>query len=244
MNLYAPDYYPEFRCTAGKCRHTCCAGWEIDIDGDSLKRYRRMRGPFGKKINQCISEEGTPHFILGEEERCPLLNGENLCELILRRGEKELCQICADHPRFRNYWTGRTEIGLGLVCEEAGRLILGSGHPLGLIRLEGDEEEELPEDEKELMRLREELLRSVPGSGPAARLREYLIYRHLADALYDGRVEERIRFIREAAEEILAGWDGQDLPELTERARRFSDETEYDDEALEARLSGQKKPRA
>ena len=130
------------------------------------------------------------------------------------------------------------------MCEEAGRLILGSGHPLGLIRLEGDEEEELPEDEKELMRLREELLRSVPGSGPAARLREYLIYRHLADALYDGRVEERIRFIREAAEEILAGWDGQDLPELTERARRFSDETEYDDEALEARLSGQKKPRA
>ena len=124
MNLHVPDYYPAFRCIAERCRQTCCAGWEIDIDGESLARYDRLPGDFGDRVRRCIDREGTPHFILTEDERCPLLNGDNLCDLILREGEGALCQICADHPRFRNFFSDRVEMGLGLVCEEAARLIL------------------------------------------------------------------------------------------------------------------------
>ena len=33
--VYAePDFYGKFKCTAEKCRHSCCIGWEIDIDDD------------------------------------------------------------------------------------------------------------------------------------------------------------------------------------------------------------------
>ena len=32
MKLIAPDYYNKFSCIADKCRHSCCVGWEIDID--------------------------------------------------------------------------------------------------------------------------------------------------------------------------------------------------------------------
>ena len=97
ISIY-PDYYKEFKCIAGACRHTCCAHWEIDIDEESLARYKRDGIPY-------ISEEGDdPHFEL-KEDRCPFLNHENLCELILEHGEDYLCQICRDHPRFRNYFT-------------------------------------------------------------------------------------------------------------------------------------------
>ena len=34
MRIIAPDYYREFHCIADKCRHSCCIGWEIDIDAD------------------------------------------------------------------------------------------------------------------------------------------------------------------------------------------------------------------
>ena len=151
----------------------------------------------------------------------------------------DYCQICSDHPRFRNYWSDREEMGLGLACEEAARIILASPSPLRLIPLgEDEEEEETPsEEELALRRYRDRLIASVRETGPLARLREYLLYRHLADALYDGRVEERIRFTDLAFHQITAGWDG-DLETLIERARSFSNEVEYDDEKLESMIGG------
>ena len=130
MNIWVPEYYCEFRCLASKCAHTCCAGWEIDIDDESLARYDRLPGPFGERVRRGIDREGTPHFRLTEGERCPLLTPDNLCALILRQGEGALCQICADHPRFRNYYSCRVEMGLGLVCEAAAKLILSWPRPL------------------------------------------------------------------------------------------------------------------
>ena len=233
MNVYVPEYYPQFHCIASKCRNTCCAGWEIDIDPESLSRYQRLTGAFGARVRQGISLEGTAHFILTEHERCPLLNKDGLCDLILHEGEGALCQICRDHPRFRNYFSGRVEMGLGLVCEEAAHIILSWPSPLRLIRLEGDGAEEPTEDERYLFALRDEWIRSLPDEGPLTRLMETLIYRHLADALHDGRLDERIAFINKAFRSIADGWAGDSIDSLAERARRFSDSVEYDDEVLE-----------
>ncbi len=233
MNVYVPEYYSRFRCIASKCRNTCCAGWEIDIDPESLSRYQRMTGEFGSRVKRSISLDGTPHFILSDHERCPLLNQNNLCDLILNEGEDALCQICRDHPRFRNYFSSRVEMGLGLVCGEAARLILSWPTPLRLIRLEGDAVEKPTDDERCLFDLRNEWLSSLPEEGPPTRLMETLIYRHLADALYDGRLEERISFIRRAFASITDGWEDGRLDSLVERARVFSDTVEYDDEVLE-----------
>ena len=238
MNVYVPEYYPRFRCIASECRNTCCAGWEIDIDPESLARYQRMTGEFGARVKRSVSLDGTPHFILSERERCPLLNQDNLCDLILHEGEGALCQICRDHPRFRNYYSSRVEMGLGLVCEEAARVILSWPSRLRLIRLEGDGTEELTEDERWLLTFRDEWLRSLPEEGPKTRLMETLIYRHLADALYDGRLDERIAFIRKAFQTMTDGWRDGRADTLAERARRFSDAVEYDDEALEQWISG------
>lgn len=240
MKVYAPDYYSGFRCIAGACRHSCCVGWEIDVDPETLKRYRTLEGSLGAKLRRCIASDPEPHFILSDQERCPFLTDQNLCEIILQAGEKALCQICADHPRFRNYWSDRIEIGLGMACEEAARLILTDTHPLRLVSV-GEETEEQPEipseEEAALRNYRDRLLASVQETGPAARLREYLIYRHLADALYDGRVEERRRLVDRAFERITEGWDGRSVSDLIERARVFSNEVEYDDEKLEQLLT-------
>lgn len=130
MIRVVPDFYPAFHCTASACRHSCCVGWEVDVDPDALARYRRVPGPFGRRLAEGIALEGTPHFRLGEGERCPFLNGDNLCDIILAMGEGALCQICRDHPRFRSWFPDRVEEGLGLCCEEAGRLLLTHQGPV------------------------------------------------------------------------------------------------------------------
>ena len=237
MKLYAPQYYKDFHCIAGACKHTCCEGWEIDIDEERLARFRRE-----PHIAPHIEEGNPPHFRLLEGERCPFLNQEGLCELILRHGEDVLCQICRDHPRFRSFWSDRVEIGLGLVCEEAGRLILGSDEPMEIVCISDDgEETELPEDEAWLMDLRTRLLQNVSETGSKARLMEYLIYRHLPDALYDDRVEERVAFITQSYEELTQAWEESDggLEAFVEICRQWSYDVEYDDEELERRIASQ-----
>lgn len=162
MKLIAPDYYPRFHCIADRCRHSCCIGWEIDIDPETRERYRHVTGDFGKRLNASIADGEISSFRLGEHERCPMLNISGLCDLITELGEDALCQICADHPRFRNFFADHTEIGLGMCCEEAARLILTQDTPMHLISLEDDGDSAPPsEEETALLSLRDELITIV-----------------------------------------------------------------------------------
>ncbi len=136
-----PDYYPSFACIGGKCQHNCCIGWEIDIDEATLALYQQIDGELGQRLQKHIDLADTPHFRLDKNDRCPFLNTQNLCDLILCLGEDHLCQICTDHPRFRNELPGRLEIGVGLCCEAAGRLILGKQNPTHLMGASETEDE-------------------------------------------------------------------------------------------------------
>ena len=157
MITACPEYYKDFSCIASACRHSCCIGWEIDIDRETAAKYKAVSGQLGERMSRCIDWNcAEPHFILTEGERCPFLNERNLCDIILSLGEDAICDICTDHPRFRNYLSERTEIGLGLCCEEAARLIIGWEKPFELIE-EGEGEYTIEEDA--LMDLREDIFR-------------------------------------------------------------------------------------
>lgn len=125
MKRYAPGYYKRFRCIADRCEHSCCVGWEIDVDSATLERYQRLCGGYGDAIRESISMEETPHFRLGAGDRCPHLDERGLCRIILNVGEGFLCDICREHPRFYNF-TSVAEVGVGMSCPEAARLILSS----------------------------------------------------------------------------------------------------------------------
>lgn len=116
MITYVPTYYHNFKCIADKCLHTCCEGWEIDVDDESMVRYST-----NASVNKFIKDG---QFILDKNERCPFLRSDGLCEMILQYGEDYLCNICKDHPRFRNFFGDHIEMGIGLCCEEAVRVIL------------------------------------------------------------------------------------------------------------------------
>lgn len=126
MIVYAPKYYQNFVCIADKCKHSCCIGWEIDVDDVTLEKYNNCSDCYAKAIRESIDFEDTPHFRLCDGERCPHLNEKGLCKIILSMGEDYLCDICREHPRFYHDTVCGKEVGLGMACEEACRLILNS----------------------------------------------------------------------------------------------------------------------
>ncbi len=126
VKLYAPRYYTEFVCLADRCSHSCCIGWEIDVDEQTRKRYELLTEGYGKTIVDTIEVGDTPHFKLDKDERCPHLDERGLCRIITALGEEYLCDICREHPRFYNETARGMEVGLGMACEEACRLILNA----------------------------------------------------------------------------------------------------------------------
>ncbi len=178
MKTFVPDYYNDFRCLAGDCRHSCCIGWEIDIDSDTLEFYNSVDGEFGERLKNNISyNDETAYFAMDSCGRCPFLNEKGLCDIMINLGFDKVSQICDDHPRFRNFYSDRTEIGLGMSCEAVAMQILSKQDKTQLICIEGDDELLWPEEE-DFLALREEIFdilqnRELPVTVRVEKMTEY-----------------------------------------------------------------------
>lgn len=144
MQYTIPHYFEDFKCVAAECEDTCCAGWAIMIDEDSLDRYKNMQGTFGNRVRNSIDWENGS--FLQYEKRCAFLNDENLCDLHLEVGEHMLCNTCRDYPRHMEEFEGVREGSLSLSCIEAAKLILGCNTPVQFLRFEDEVEDEEYED--------------------------------------------------------------------------------------------------
>ena len=115
MQYLIPHYYKEFRCSGGVCPDTCCAGWQIQIDPASLKRYQKTKGALGSRLHNEIDwkEQSFRRY----SGRCAFLNEENLCDLYLEGGgERAFCKTCRTYPRHIEEFEGLREISLSLSC--------------------------------------------------------------------------------------------------------------------------------
>ena len=122
--IFRPDFYDRFRCLASACGHSCCRGWEIDVDDRSVGFYRTLDDDLGRALTAALFEDGDGwHFRLDGRERCPFLREDGLCRLICELGEGALCDICALHPRFFEEHGEHELWGLGLSCEAVSELL-------------------------------------------------------------------------------------------------------------------------
>lgn len=138
MKIVTPHYYRDFKCIAGACTDTCCAGWDVDVDEASYNYYKTVGGAFGERLKSVMEpEEGGGCTFTLKDGRCPFLNDKNLCDLYTELGEDKLCDTCAEFPRFINEYGNVREIGIAPSCKTAGELIFNCRE-----RLRFDEEDD------------------------------------------------------------------------------------------------------
>lgn len=129
-NTY-PTYYKRFSCVADKCTDTCCAGWTVVADDDSLERYKNIGGDFGRKIRSVIEVDEDGDTIFSPvNNRCPFLLDSGLCEMYIKLGHESLCRTCRQYPRHITFFGARSETGISLSCPEAARIIMQSSEPI------------------------------------------------------------------------------------------------------------------
>lgn len=158
MKEYILNYYSQFKCVAGECKHTCCAGWEMCIDSDSIKKYQAEKSDFSQILNNGINYKKSK-FRVDKKGRCVFLNDKGLCEIIINLGEESLCQVCRDHPRFRSYFNDRIETGIGFSCPQGAKIILSSNEDIKPILISDDKiEESLDFDQINVLKFRQSIL--------------------------------------------------------------------------------------
>ena len=140
MKEYILSYYPNFKCVASECKHTCCAGWDMYIDKKTLNDYKNEKSVFSATLLKGINFKKS-RFKTDKNGRCAFLNGDGLCEIIKNLGEQSLCQICRDHPRFKCYFENGEETGLGFCCEQATKIILSYKEKITPKLIKDDENE-------------------------------------------------------------------------------------------------------
>ena len=162
MRYSYPEYYKEFSCIAAECEATCCAGWQIVVDEESLKNYAQVTGDFRERIQNGVNfSEGV--FFQKEQKRCAFLNDRNLCDMYTALGENALCETCTRYPRHIEEFENVREFTLSVSCPVVAELLLSKKEPIAFLSEEVEACEEEFEDfnpllYEQLYSAREELL--------------------------------------------------------------------------------------
>lgn len=181
MEIRVPYYYKKFQCTADRCPDTCCAGWQIVIDEETLEKYHKFEGPFGNRLANSIDwREGV--FKQYEDKRCAFLDENNLCDIYTEAGPGMFCRTCKTYPRHFEEFENVREISLAMSCPEAAKLILEPKEPVTFVTVEKKYKEEIYEEF------------------------DFLLYSKLVDAreLIIGMLQDRTRPVEERMAMALA----------------------------------------
>lgn len=143
MRYVKPHYYDKFQCAANRCADTCCAGWQIVIDDDSLEKYGEVKGAFGSRLRNSIDwQEGVFYQY---NRRCSFLNEKNFCDIYQELGKDALCETCRMYPRHVEEYEGLRELSLTLSCPVAAEMILGCKEKVQFEESFTDEEDDFEE---------------------------------------------------------------------------------------------------
>ncbi|MBI6075142.1 flagellin lysine-N-methylase, partial [Clostridium perfringens] len=155
-NFFIPKYMKTFKCIGPNCTDTCCAGWDINIDENTFKKYENDKGNLkelinGKYIKNSQSDDSFNYGFMKitEDNKCPFLNENLLCKIHGKCGEENLSITCRRYPRVFNIIDDIYEKSELPSCEEICSKAFLNKEKMEFIEIE----EELPEDFLEIRRV-------------------------------------------------------------------------------------------
>jgi lysine-N-methylase len=129
--VLVPQYVRKFSCIGSDCEDTCCAGWRVEIDHKTYRKYQALKDPRLKptmetalKRNKKKPSERSFGYLQMQGNVCPFLTQERMCRIQLLLGPDYLSDVCDTFPRMTNEINGVMEKSLTPACPEVARLAL------------------------------------------------------------------------------------------------------------------------
>lgn len=231
INTFFPEYMVEFKCISSNCTDSCCAGWDINIDEDTYDKYINSTGALKELLEGKFTQNKDEHdsfnhgfMILKDENRCPFLNSNMLCDIHGDVGEENLCITCKSYPRVFNIVDNLYEkSGLPSCIEICTKAFLNKDK---MEFIEG--EEEIEEKEIEIRRI----IDSEAFEGTEGLLQYFWDIRVISINIIQLRsfsIEERLNILKNFYEQIEKMYNLHDFDNIEELLENFNDEVvEYE----------------
>ncbi|MBY0406929.1 MAG: flagellin lysine-N-methylase, partial [Rickettsiales bacterium] len=116
-----------FQCLGGECEDTCCKTWSMQVDEDTVNRYRNEAPELLAAVEPA---EETPWIMRKDPDTgyCIKLDG-GLCGIHKQYGDRFLGDACHFYPRITRTLGSATLMTATLSCPEITRLALfGAPH--------------------------------------------------------------------------------------------------------------------
>ncbi len=118
MNYLTVDLYKDFKCIASACPNTCCAGWRIIIDEATCKKMAEHEEQLDVPAKDWLIETDNGICAKLENQRCYMLDNNNLCKVVLKLGPEYLSDTCRIYPRKGHQYGSVLEGYLSMSCPD------------------------------------------------------------------------------------------------------------------------------
>jgi lysine-N-methylase len=122
MNQFSivPKYYKSFNCIGSDCEDTCCSGWRVPVDSNTMNKYKKVTDKALKPLLQNVNDL----LEIDSCGNCVFLSEQKLCNIQLKLGESFLSDTCFLYPRNFNKFNDVIEASAHVSCPEIARLVL------------------------------------------------------------------------------------------------------------------------
>lgn len=224
MRIVKQDFWNQYKCIADKCPATCCSGWQIMVDDDSMKKFEKYEGPYKANINNSI--DWIDNCILQTENGdCAFLSESGLCDLIINEGERMLCDTCRLYPRHVEEYEDLREWCMSLSCPEIARIVVESERSTSFIIEDNDDDDPLEEEFEEF-----DLILFTKFQDSRDTIFKILQHNKLS-------IEKRMGLILEFAEELQVLYDEDEVFMMDEIIKKYTDESFLYEHAEEFEIS-------
>ena len=132
MKYIVPEYYKDFKCKSGECRHSCCDGWPIRISTKEyyhllgIKCSDKLRVRLDCALKICLEPSNVSYKQISTDWHgiCMLHREDGLCALQVELGESNLPEVCKLYPRSTKNLTEIYNCSCSNSCEEVVELLL------------------------------------------------------------------------------------------------------------------------
>ena len=132
LDILKPSWYDRFQCKGGDCSYNCCQSWDISMSKDEYRKWRKKKVVEREKWDQTIqiqplnkkTDANYAKFILDQENKCPMLAEDGLCQAQKSHGYTILSHTCQTFPRQAHRYLDQVECSMSLGCERVLELLM------------------------------------------------------------------------------------------------------------------------